>query len=430
MGGCRRMNNTQAEAMGDKQDMFRCPLCLDVFSNQIVECPECFEVFCMECVTKAFTTKQSCPLCRKTTTSPSSWHRNLAIERRVGNLVLECENRKNGCNVAVTRFTKTEHEISCEFSQVKCSLGCGGVQCRKDLAEHESSSCIFRKKGCSQECGVQVRVCEEEVHIAKDCVNTMIDCPNSCGEKTTRGSMHFHTAQCQLQPLDCLYKEQGCNERILRKDFDEHISKPIHNKYSSMLITRLLGEISRLKDENDHLKRDLIEVQNTHTQIIGTTNLLCMKVGVSGIEVRRPLLLSTPPTNTNTSTSTSTSTTAPQSTSDEHDASASASILASNLPADPHFQVGDCVKVENAGHLYPTIGRIPDHSGLESWPSEEIKKHSINAHWKRRHGVGDVGVVVHVTKHALARNEVAIVKIENDYVCVAALGLSPMPALS
>jgi len=400
-----------------KQDMFRCPLCLDVFSNQIVECPECSEVFCRECVTKAFDAKQTCPLCRKTTPSPSSWHRNLAIERRVGNLSLECENSKHGCNVAVTRFTKTEHELSCDHSQVKCPLGCGAVQSRKDLPIHESDVCSFRRRPCSQQCGVAVRVCDEEAHITNDCANSLIDCPNACGEKTNRGLLAAHTSQCQLQPLDCVFKDQGCCDRVLRRDYDDHISLPIHNKYSGIVIARLLSEVTRLREENQQLKKDLVEVQSTHMQIMGTTNLLCMKVGVPGIETRRV------EARKRTESTNSTGPVAGTSSGAEEDRP-----ITPPVPApEPHLQVGDCVKIDNAGQMYPTIGRIPDHSGLESWPSEEIKKLSINAHWKRRHAVGDVGVVVHVTKHALAKNEVAIVKVENDYVCVATQGLTLMP---
>eukprot|EP00300_Choanocystis_sp_HF-7_P025266 c2700_g1_i1.p1 GENE.c2700_g1_i1~~c2700_g1_i1.p1 ORF type:complete len:408 (-),score=78.60 c2700_g1_i1:71-1294(-) len=389
----------------DTHRMFQCPVCVDVFTGHIIECPECEEIFCFDCVSKAYKQSNTCPLCRKTTKDPSTWRRNIAIERRVGNLHCECENRELGCTVEVTRFTKTNHEMSCEFGQVMCTYGCQKTIVRKNLKHHQESECPNRPIKCPQGCSTSVMFKDVDAHISNVCDNTLTTCPNNCGEELRRGGVVAHRKACELETLSCMLVNEGCDAKIKRKDLEKHLAEPQHFVFCVRGLASLRQALDESRVTNQNLRADLNNANHAIAKLNNLVRQLCQKshINSSDLPPEQPVVvLPTVPEGEHSTTEVS-------------------------PPIPTHsIVVGDCVRLSDVGHLYPTVGRIPDHSGLESWPSEDIKKLSINANWKRRHIVGDVGVVVHLTTHAIARNEVAIVKIENDYVCVDLQGLVPI----
>ncbi len=210
-----------------------------------------------------------------------------------------------------------------------------------------------------------------------------------------------------MELLECVFKREGCQEHVLRKDFEKHVVDPSHTVYLIQRMSDLTTKVEGLEKENSDLKGQLKAASETIQQL--SSNIL-------GLNDKTGFTPPPPP---------------PPTTLDHHDHSPT--LSRHDIPGDGtegtallhDFREGDCVTLEDPGFLYPTVGRIPDHSGLESWPTEEIKRLSINTNWKRRHRKGDVGVVVHVTRHTVG-GEVVIVKIENDYVVIGKQGVRPL----
>ena len=105
---------------------------------------------------------------------------------------------------------------------------------RKDLPHHLSDECYLRKYKC-EHCGHEDTY--ENITGIKDgerqegtshydtCPEYPLDCPNECGAETMkRKDMSTHRAECLEEPMKCPFKEAGCETKLVRRDFDDHMS--------------------------------------------------------------------------------------------------------------------------------------------------------------------------------------------------------------
>ena len=120
--------------------------------------------------------------------------------------------------------THLESEKGCGFVEVHCTNKCKKQLLRKHLADHLTQHCPLRQYNC-QYCGKEdTYQTITEKHYDK-CPSYPLDCPNKCvvsGIKQAEMSQHRST--CPLEPVECLFKEAGCQAKLVRRELDSHMT--------------------------------------------------------------------------------------------------------------------------------------------------------------------------------------------------------------
>ena len=89
-----------------------------------------------------------------------------------------------------------------------------------------------------------------EIHY-NECPNYPLDCPNQCGTmEIKRAEMDQHRSMCPLESVECPFKEAGCQVKVVRKDFDNHMKT---NQQQHLLT--LMGAFRETKADLDSLKQ-------------------------------------------------------------------------------------------------------------------------------------------------------------------------------
>ena len=109
----------------------------------------------------------------------------------------------------------TNHEEGCEWEG---KLG--------ELKRHLESDkgCGYVEVTCSnKECRAEMMRSDLKTHLQEECDS--LDCPNKCGVTGIRRTfMPGHRNTCPLEPFNCPFKDAGCNEKIARKDMEDHMT--------------------------------------------------------------------------------------------------------------------------------------------------------------------------------------------------------------
>ena len=203
---------------------------------------------------------------------------------------LACPNR---CGVAgIRRRAMLDHRSSCPLQLLRCTNeGCGETMSRKDLQTHLQEMCYYRPYEC-EHCGhkdTYTAITGEEKntkcleyiifrgHNSK-CLEYPLACPNRCGVTgIRRRAMPDHRSSCPLEPLDCPFKDAGCNEKIACKDMEHHMTA---NQQKHMLL--IFQSLQEVKHGQQLISREIDSLEesihrNTSTPESTAQSLRCMK---------------------------------------------------------------------------------------------------------------------------------------------------------
>lgn len=127
-----------------------CPICTNVL-KQPVHCGPSEHYFCKSCITRHLENNTKCPCCMKELSLEKLHPPSRFVTNRLSKLTISCDNFDRGCPELIELGNLGFHVKKCEFSLVVCSNdGCTSTMNRKDLAEHETDICPFRKRKCDE----------------------------------------------------------------------------------------------------------------------------------------------------------------------------------------------------------------------------------------------------------------------------------------
>ena len=253
---------------GKVPERFMCNICTKVLREpHLTVC--CGQHFCESCLENWFKRQQkkSCPHCRE---ENCSHFLNKERKRDIFELKIHCTHHGHGCQwigELGDLQTHLDSKSGCGCVEVECTNKCklNGKTLkfqRKALQDHLDNECTRRRYKCEY-CG------HEDTYRSitgngyrqtydshyDECDMYPLDCPNWCGKKQIkRTDMSTHRDKCPEELLECPFKAEGCKTRVVRRDFDNHMSTQM---LQHMLLLR--KECRLLKAESDSLKKAISE---------------------------------------------------------------------------------------------------------------------------------------------------------------------------
>ena len=235
-------------------DRFNCNICTKVLHDpHLTAC--CGQHFCESCLDHWFKKqKTTCPLCRE---KNFNHFLNKALKREIDDLEIRCTKQGLGCQwVGELRTLQThlDSDKGCGYVEVQCSNKCGAKMKRKELKAHLERQCPLRKIQC-QYCHYEDTYLTITSKHYGECPHYPLPCPNKCGTTgIRRADMDNHRSRCELEPMECPFREAGCRDKVMRKEFDSHMSG---NQQNHLLV--LLGAFQETNRELLKSRRELDE---------------------------------------------------------------------------------------------------------------------------------------------------------------------------
>ena len=131
---------------------FLCLICFNVLKDPVL-CPRNQHCFCRACITKHLENSRKCPTCADELTEETLAEPNRMVKDYLNELNIHCAYNNRGCEEIVQLQHLDNHEATCGFTPAVCTNpGCGAILNQRDLINHESELCEFRKLKCHS-CG-------------------------------------------------------------------------------------------------------------------------------------------------------------------------------------------------------------------------------------------------------------------------------------
>ena len=131
---------------------FLCLICFNVLKDPVL-CPRNQHCFCRACITKHLENSRKCPTCADELTVETLAKPQRMIKDYLDELNIHCVYNNRGCEEIVQLQYLDNHEATCGFTPAVCTNpGCGAILNQRDLINHESELCEFRKLKCHS-CG-------------------------------------------------------------------------------------------------------------------------------------------------------------------------------------------------------------------------------------------------------------------------------------
>jgi len=204
-------------------ERFNCNICTRVLHNPyLTEC--CGHYFCESCIKQWFKKqKTTCPICRQENFNHVL---NKALKREINDLEIQCTKQGLGCQWVgelSSLQTHLDSDKGCGYVEVQCSNKCGAKMKRKELKAHLERQCPLRKIQC-QYCHYEDTYQTITSKHYDECPHYPLPCPNKCGTTgIRRADMDNHRSRCELEPVECEFREAGCKVDLVRKDFESHM---------------------------------------------------------------------------------------------------------------------------------------------------------------------------------------------------------------
>ena len=237
-------------------DRFHCNICTKVLRDpHLTGC--CGEHFCESCLKHWFKKqKTTCPHCRQENFNHVL---NKALKREISDLEIRCTKQGLGCQWVGELSSLQNHldsDKGCGYVEVQCSNMCGAKMKRKKLKAHLEWQCPLRKIQC-QYCHYEDTYQTITSKHYGECPHHPLPCPNKCGTTgIRRADVDNHLSRCELEPVECPFREAGCKVNVVRKEFDSHMSR---NQQNHLLV--LLGAYQETKRELVESRRKLDDCQ-------------------------------------------------------------------------------------------------------------------------------------------------------------------------
>ena len=152
---------------------------------------------------------------------------------------------------------------------------------RKELEAHLEQQCPLRKilcQYCYYEDAYQIITAQHY----DECSYCPLPCPNNCGTTgILRRDMANHRSRCVLERVECPFHEAGCTVRVLRREFDVHMSE---NQQHHLLV--LLEVFQETKRELGESQRQLGECRKELDECQRKLGECLRKMGVNRRELK------------------------------------------------------------------------------------------------------------------------------------------------
>ena len=183
--------------------------------------------------------------------------RDKAVQRDINRLEIRCTKQGLGCQWVgelSSLQTHLDSDKGCGYVEVQCSNKCGAKMKRRELKAHLERQCPLRKTHCLY-CHYEDTYRTITSKHCDECPHYPLPCPNKCGTTgIRRADMDNHRSRCELEPVECPFREAGCKVNVVRKEFDSHMSG---NQQNHLLV--LLGAFQETKRELVESRRELDE---------------------------------------------------------------------------------------------------------------------------------------------------------------------------
>ena len=141
-----------------------------------------------------------------------------------------------------------EHEATCNFTLVKCPLGCGEMVMRYKLSSHIEEECLKRTYHCRL-CGKSGPYDEiMDRHRENECPLRHVKCQNylrGCRMFVLQCRIEEHRAICPYEIIRCKYKKTtGCDFQLICKN-NEMMQN--HEANSDLHLALALDTINKLQ---------------------------------------------------------------------------------------------------------------------------------------------------------------------------------------
>ena len=168
----------------------------------------------------------------------------------IDKLRIRCPFRLKSCSWVNPLWLLISHIEKCKLCPLPCPLGCGETPPRRELIKHKEELCLERKIRCTF-CHVVIKASECSDHL-EICPSFRLECMNGCNELVLRRKMENHISKfCPLSIVPCTFKKYGCDVVRKRKELDIHETEYVV-KHVKMMNTRL-EEISSIVIHNNGL---------------------------------------------------------------------------------------------------------------------------------------------------------------------------------
>eukprot|EP00029_Vermamoeba_vermiformis_P012362 TRINITY_DN7176_c0_g1_i1.p1 TRINITY_DN7176_c0_g1~~TRINITY_DN7176_c0_g1_i1.p1 ORF type:complete len:258 (-),score=-24.59 TRINITY_DN7176_c0_g1_i1:8-781(-) len=194
-----------------------CVICQDKL-NDAHETLCCHQCYCKKCITEWMERNKTCPSCRRALPKKNI-AKNVPIQRMVDNLPANC----TSCRARLTRGTMVEHVIrSCPYTAVTCPQKCGVSVLRKDVGDHQASSCPKRIISCKwcRNNNVHEQI---QNHWNTNCQKVPVTCPFCKGHTTREVLDHHYKKECPVKLIICPFNKFGCAFQGKRADYNLHM---------------------------------------------------------------------------------------------------------------------------------------------------------------------------------------------------------------
>ena len=252
------------EFIEEPPEKFICSICAEVLRDpHLTKC--CGQHFCGSCIEdwiKQYKTKV-CPYCHERNFIHML---NKALKREINELKVYCINQEKGCWWKDELDNLETHLKDCGYVEVECSNKCKHRLMRKRLGKHLRSECLLREYTCihchhvdtyhaiTGDCPPSKKHCPAHPSHYDSCPELKLRC-SKCGERNIkRKDMTDHQSQCPKEPVDCRFKEAGCEVKPLRSELDDHMTQ---NTQQHLML--MIGAFRELKEENQKLKEEYKE---------------------------------------------------------------------------------------------------------------------------------------------------------------------------
>ena len=244
-------------------ERLRCSICTKVLRDpHLTEC--CGQHFCESCLDHWFKkqNKTTCPHCRHVNFKHML---NKERKRDIEELEIQCTKQEVGCPW-VGELSRLQMHLDsdkgCGYVEVQCSNKCGTKMKRNKQEAHLAQQCPLRKIQC-QFCHYVDTYQKITTQHYNACPFYPLPCPNKCGTTgIRRADMANHCSRCELEPVECPFHEAGCTTRVVRREFDAHMSE---NQHHHLLV--LLGAFQETKRKLSESERKL---HNTTMKLLET----------------------------------------------------------------------------------------------------------------------------------------------------------------
>ncbi|XP_062981636.1 TNF receptor-associated factor 5 [Elgaria multicarinata webbii] len=232
------------------EERYKCTYCHLVLHNP--HQTGCGHRFCQHCIVslRELNAIPTCPV-DKEIIKVQEVFKDTCCKREVLNLQVFCRNLP-ACSAKTSLGRYQDHLQQCLFESVPCTNeGCCEKILQKDLKEHLSLRCDYRKELC-QYCNQPVISIHLNIHEKTDCPDYPLTCPQGCMQIIVKKEVEDHVFVCPEMEIDCPYKQYGCLTKIKRGELSEH-----ENIFLREHMLQILEKNSKLEDQISDLYMNL-----------------------------------------------------------------------------------------------------------------------------------------------------------------------------